>query len=142
MHDSSARGTFDGRGAVVGGVGVAAGEPVDVAGEADQVAGDDRPDAEQLGERRPRRGDRHSDAPVRCLELLVEALHIDEQLGGLVPAGGRDGTGRFDAVEEGDGVRSVEFLGDPPGGEFHQQVVETANDPGAVVADVHVALGQ
>jgi hypothetical protein len=64
------------------------------------------------------------------------------QLGGLVPAGGLDGAGRLDAVEEGDGVRSVEFLGDSSRSELHQQVVEAAHDPSAVVADVDVALGQ
>jgi hypothetical protein len=80
----------------------------------------------------------------RCdaLSWFVEALHVDEQLGGLVPAGGLDGAGRLDAVEEGDGVRSVEFLGDSSRSELHQQIVEAAHDPGAVVADVDVALGQ
>jgi hypothetical protein len=54
----------------------------------DQVARDDRPDPEQLGERRPRRGDGGMDPPVRHLELFVEALHIGQQLDGLVTASG------------------------------------------------------
>ena len=50
VHDPATGGTLDRGGAVVGRVGVTGGEPADVAGEADQVAGDDGPDTEQLGE--------------------------------------------------------------------------------------------
>jgi hypothetical protein len=46
------------------------------------------------------------------LELFVEALHISEQLGGQAMAGSFDWRGWSDTLEESDGVRSVEFLGD------------------------------
>ena len=53
VHDPAARRTLDGGGAVVGGELVAAGEAANVAGEADEVAGDDGTDAEQVGQGRP-----------------------------------------------------------------------------------------
>ena len=48
---------------------------------------------------------------------------------------------RLDALEERNGVRSVEFLGDPRR-ELHHQVVQPTNHAGAMVADVDIALGQ
>jgi hypothetical protein len=39
-------------------------------------------------------------------------------------------------------VGGVELLADPAWPQFHEQVVEPAHDPGALVADVDVALGQ
>jgi hypothetical protein len=112
VHDPAPGGTFDRGGAVVGRVGVTADEPADVAGEADQIAGDDRPDAEQLGQAGLRGGDRGADPAMGVLELFVEALHVAEQLGGEVMAGLFDRSGWLDTLEESDGVRGVEFLGD------------------------------
>ena len=54
-----------------------------------------------------------ADAPMRLLELVVEALHVGQQLDGQVAPCGLDRGRRLDALEERDGVRSVEFLGDP-----------------------------
>ena len=51
-------------------------------------------------------------APV--LQLFVEALHVSEQLGGQVMAGSLDRSDWSNTLEESDGVRSVEFLGDSP----------------------------
>jgi hypothetical protein len=76
------------------------------------------------------------------LELSVEALHVGEELGGQLTAGSFDRCGRSDTLEESDGVGSVEFLGDSAWRELHQQVVQAAHDPGAVLADVDVALRQ
>ena len=46
------------------------------------------------------------------LELFVEALQVCEQFGGQVMAGSFDRRDWTDTLEEPDGVRSVEFLGD------------------------------
>jgi hypothetical protein len=46
------------------------------------------------------------------LELLVEALHVGEQFGGQVMAGSVDRRDWSNALEESDGIGSVEFLGD------------------------------
>lgn len=83
-----------------------------------------------------------ADAPVRSLELFVEALDVGEQLQCLVVASELGGAGRRYAVEERDSVRSVEFLGDPAWRELHAQAVEPAHDSASLVADVDVALGQ
>jgi len=64
VHLSAARGDLDGGGAVVGGELVARGEAGDVAGVADERAGEHRPDAEHLGERGLR-------GPHRDLDPLV-----------------------------------------------------------------------
>jgi hypothetical protein len=56
-----------------------------------------------------------ADALVRHLQLVVEALDVGEQLERLVVASELVRAGRLDAIEECDGVRSVEFLGDPAG---------------------------
>jgi hypothetical protein len=45
VHGAPARGVLDGRGAVVGGVVIAVSEACDVAGVADPLSGDDRPNA-------------------------------------------------------------------------------------------------
>ena len=79
---------------------VAAGEPADVAGEADEVAGDDRADTEQVGQRGLGRRDRGADAPVRLLELGVEALHFGQQFHGEVAAGLFDRRRRLDRRQE------------------------------------------
>jgi hypothetical protein len=78
VDDPATGGSLDRGGAVVGRVVIAGGEVTDVAGEADQVAGDDRPDAVDLGEARLRRGDRGADAAMGVLELFVEALHVGQ----------------------------------------------------------------
>ena len=72
---------------------------------------------------------------MRLLELGVEALHVGEQLDGQVVAGLFDRRRRLDAFEEPDGVRGVEFLGDPARCELHQHVVEAAHDPGPVAPE-------
>jgi hypothetical protein len=64
VHDTSTRRAFDGCGAVVRRVPIAVGEAMYVAGEADQRAGDHGSDAEDVGERRPRRLHRDADPPM------------------------------------------------------------------------------
>ena len=53
MHDPPAGGELDRGGAGVGGVAAGGGEPGRVAAEADEHAGDDRADPEDLRQRRP-----------------------------------------------------------------------------------------
>ena len=100
------------------------------------------PDSEEVGEGRPRGCDGDADPAMRFLELSVEALHVGEQLDGQVVAGLLDRGRRLDALEERNGVRSVEFLGDSARRELHHHVVKPAHDPGPMVADIDVALGQ
>src|SRR4029453_5521348 len=113
VHDPATGGAFDRCGAVVGGVAVPVREPADVAGEPDQVAGDDRPDAEQLGERCLGGCHGGSDPPVRRLELFVKGVHIGEQLPGRVTTSSLCWGCRREKVQERNSVRSVEFLSDP-----------------------------
>ena len=103
--DGAAAGAeLDGCGAVVGGVAVAVREPVDVTGEADEHRRDDRPDAEHVGQGRPRGSDRSADALVRCLELFVEAADVGEELDGQVETdllgGCGDLAGRSDVASD------------------------------------------
>jgi len=79
---------------------------------------------------------------VGVFELDVEALHVAEQLDCELVARSLDWGRRLDTSEQGDGVRSVEFLGDPARGQFHDGVVETAHDSGPVLADIDVPLRQ
>jgi hypothetical protein len=67
-------------------------------------------------------------------------LHVGEELGREVVARLFDGRRGFDPLEEPNGVRSVEFLGNSTRGEFHQHVVEAAHHSGPLVADVDVAF--
>ena len=113
MHDSGTRRSLHRGRAVVSRVVVAVGEAIDVAGEADQVAGDDRPDTEQLGEAGPRSGDSSPDAPVGLVELNVETLHVGQQVQRQLPSGRLGGGDRMEVLEEPGGVGSVEFFGDP-----------------------------
>lgn len=77
-----------------------------------------------------------------CLELVVEDPDVGEQLLGEVEAGVLCRVGRADVVEEPLRVGGVELLVDPTWPQLHEQVVEPAHDPSALVADVDVALGQ
>ena len=64
------------------------------------------------------------------------------ELDGQVVAGLFDRGGRGEGLEEPVDVRSVDFLGDPAPSELGQQGVHAAHEPGPVVTDVGVALGQ
>jgi hypothetical protein len=71
VHDLATRGAFHGCGAVAGGELVAVGEAADVAGEPDQVTGNDRAEAEQVGERGPGRVHGETDTTVGLFELGI-----------------------------------------------------------------------
>ena len=81
VHAAPAGSDLDRCGAAIGGVVVAAGEPVDSAGMSDDHRGDDRSDTEDVGERRSRRRDRIGNAPFRCAHLLVDVAQIADMIG-------------------------------------------------------------
>jgi hypothetical protein len=85
---------------VVGGVVVPVAEPTDVAAVADEHGGEDRADAEQVGNGGARGPDGIADPLVRGLELGVEAADVVEELDGQVVAGLFDGGGRGEGCEE------------------------------------------
>ena len=86
MHDTATRGPFDRGGAVVGGEQIPVGEPSNVAGVTDQMRGEDRADAIDLGQRRARCFDGDTDPAVRLLQLGVEPADVVEKLEGEVVA--------------------------------------------------------
>lgn len=94
---------------------VTVGEAADISGVADHRAGDDGPDAEELGERGLRCPDSRADASVRLFDLLIEAAHVIDELEGELVAHVLDRGRRLEALEQPIGVRCVEFLGNSPG---------------------------
>ncbi len=74
--------------------------------------------------------------------LGVEAADVVEELDRQVVANLLGWCGRGDSLEESIDVRCVDFLGDPTPSELGQQGVHAAHQPGPLVADVGVALGQ
>ncbi len=72
---------------------IAAGEPGNVAGVADDGPGVDGADAEDLGEGGARGPDRGGELLLGLAELVVEVAQVGEELGGELGAGQRDGTG-------------------------------------------------
>ena len=96
----SARGNFYGGTAVVGGEVVPVGEPAHVPGEADGDGVHYRPDAEDLGRGGPR-GHHYGRQPLLELgQLAVQAAEVAQQFLGQFLAGGRDGTGRPERLEQ------------------------------------------
>lgn len=131
-----------GGGAVVGGVVALAAEPTDVAGVADEHAGHDRTDSEQLGEGRARGGDGGGDSALRLHHLGVEAAEIVEMLHGKGVAGQGDGTGGVDIGEEPFGAGSIDFIRDSTGNEFGQEGMEATSGPVPGPTQIDVALRQ
>jgi hypothetical protein len=100
------RSRLDRRGAVAGRAGVAADHGADVAGEADQVVGNDGPDAEQLGQACV--CDAATAMPIRRWESLSWSSRrcTSDSSGGQVMAGSFDRRDWSDTLEETDGVGS------------------------------------
>jgi len=100
VYHSAAGGPLDGGGAVVGGELVAVGEPAHVAREADEVAGDDGTDAEQVGQGRG--GCFDGDAELRsgwtdtpgwrAIFTAVKSGNAPSSNGGASPPSGRSRT--------------------------------------------------
>ena len=86
---------LDRRGAVVGGEVIPAGEPGHVGDVADHGGGDDRADAEQLGQAGARRADRGSELLLRLAHLVIQAAHVRQERGGEVAPGLPGGAGRL-----------------------------------------------
>ena len=136
-------GELDRRGAVVAGVVIAVGEPHNVTAVADEHRGDDRPDAEQVGERRSRRLHGGAGPFVKRLQVGVEG-------GGrrrAVPQPGRSEDVRpgwpvSPRCQERLDVRIVDFLGDPARSDSTSSALEARNHTAALVSPVSVALRQ
>jgi len=79
---------------------------------------------------------------MRLLQLRVEAAHVVEELEGQVEAEFLDRVLRRDLGHQTLGVRNVHFLGNSARGQPGEEGVKATDDPGAVIADVHVPLGQ
>ncbi len=82
------------------------------------------------------------DPAVGLLELLVEDTDVAEQFVGHLEAAVLGRARRADLVEDHSGLGRIELLADPALSELHHEVVEPAHDPGLLVADVDVPLGQ
>jgi len=113
---AAAGGHLDRRGAVVGGEGVLGGEPGGVGDVADDGGGDDRADAEDLGQRRAGRADGGGDLRPGVAEQLVDAAQVGQVRGGQVVPGGRDRPGRGAGAQDGGGPGRGDDLGDAAGG--------------------------
>ena len=83
MDGPSAGGELDRGGAGVGGITAGGGEPRRVAAVADEHAGDDRADPEDLRQRRRRRCHRGADPFPVVLSDDVEVFDLDDELDGL-----------------------------------------------------------
>ena len=115
-------GHLDRGGAVIGGEVIAAGEAGHVGDVADDGAGDDRADAEHLGEGGARDLDRGSELLAGAAQLGIQAAHVLEELSGKLGAGHLDGTGRGGLPEDPGGLNCGDLLGDAAG----DQVQSTA----------------
>jgi hypothetical protein len=119
---------LDRRGAVVSGEAVPAGEAGRVRDVADHGGGDDRADAEDLGERGARSPDHQRQLLPGVTHLRIEAAQVIEEFGGELAAGQGNGTGRLGLLQEMCGLTCGYLLGDAAGEEFAEHGAEPAGD--------------
>ena len=94
---------------------VPAGEPRDAADAADDGAGDDRADTEDLGDRGPARPDRRGQLLLRLAQLGIEVPQVTEELPGERSAGLGDGPRGCDAIQDSGGLACGDFLAEAAG---------------------------
>jgi hypothetical protein len=127
VADLVARGRLDRSRPVVGREVIRAGEPGDVDRFSDHSAGDDRPDAEELGERRPRHLDQSRDLAGALLHLLVQRANISEVLEGDLEADLAHLVVGPQPEQDFFGFSNAELSTQTAGGELDQQAVEPAD---------------
>jgi hypothetical protein len=120
---------------------IAAGEAGHVGHVADDGAGDDRADAEHLGESRSGSPDRSGELVAGAAQLGIEAAHVLEELGGELGAGQRYRAGRRDLLQDRRGLACGDLLVVAAGDQVAEHGVEPAGDLVAGPGQVPVPLG-
>ena len=126
-----ARGSFDGRGAVVGGEALRGREPAHVAGVPDERGRDDVTDPEDFGQGGAGRCDCSTDPRLGGFALGVETDDVIHQFKGKAMPFPTNRVSWFDVLEEPRGLCNNEFFADPAG---HELADERVKSTGRLVA--------
>jgi hypothetical protein len=100
---------------LTGGEAVPAGEAGRVGDVIDEGGGDDRADAEDLGDRGARCPDRHDETLLGVAYLGIDAAQVIEEVGGELAAVDPHGSGRLDLLQDMSCLSCDYLFAMPPG---------------------------
>ena len=129
---TAAGGHLDGRGAVIGGEAVPAGEPGHVLDVADHGRGNDRADPGQRGQAGASGQHRGGERLPGRAQLRVNAAQVLKERGGELAAGRIHRPRGHDRAQQPGGGRRGDRLGDPAGDQLAQHRVQQAHHLGTV----------